>query len=43
MYQETFANGRAGYGAAVAALMLVFTLPVMILNVRRFRSERVIT
>jgi alpha-glucoside transport system permease protein len=43
MYQETFANGRAGYGAAVAVLMLVFTLPVMILNVRRFRSERVIT
>jgi alpha-glucoside transport system permease protein len=43
MYQETFANGRAGYGAAVAVLMLAFTLPVMILNVRRFRSERVIT
>src|SRR6184192_3062905 len=43
MYEETFANSRAGYGAAVAVLMLVFTLPVMILNVRRFRSERVIT
>jgi alpha-glucoside transport system permease protein len=43
MYQETFANGRAGYGAAVAVLMLLFTLPVMIVNVRRFRSERVIT
>ena len=41
MYEETFANGRPGYGAAVATLMLVLILPVMILNVRRFRSERV--
>ena len=40
MYEETFANGRAGYGAAVAVLMLVLMLPVMALNVRRFRSER---
>jgi alpha-glucoside transport system permease protein len=43
MYQETFFNGRPGYGAAVAVIMLVLLLPVMILNVRRFRSERVIT
>ena len=42
MYQETFFNGRPGYGAAVAVIMLVLLLPVMILNVRRFRSERVI-
>ena len=41
MYEETFANGRPGYGAAVAALMLVFMIPVMLLNIRRFRSERV--
>jgi alpha-glucoside transport system permease protein len=43
MYEETFQNGRPGYGAAVAVIMLVLLLPVMILNVRRFRSERVIT
>ena len=43
MYEETFHNGRPGYGAAVAAIMLVLIAPVMILNVRRFRSEKVIT
>jgi alpha-glucoside transport system permease protein len=43
MYNETFANGRPGYGAAVAVLMLVLVIPVMALNVRRFRSERVTT
>jgi alpha-glucoside transport system permease protein len=42
MYEETFQNGRPGYGAAVAVIMLVLLLPVMILNVRRFRSERVV-
>jgi alpha-glucoside transport system permease protein len=43
MYEETFSNGKPGYGAAVAVIMLVLLLPVMVLNVRRFRSERVIT
>jgi alpha-glucoside transport system permease protein len=43
MYQETFFNGRPGYGASVAVIMVVLLLPVMIMNVRRFRSERVIT
>jgi alpha-glucoside transport system permease protein len=43
MYEETFFNGRGGYGAAVAVVMLILVLPVMILNVLRFRSERVIT
>jgi alpha-glucoside transport system permease protein len=42
MYEETFQNGRPGYGAAVAVIMLVLLLPVMILNVRRFRSERIV-
>ena len=41
MFEETFQNGRPGYGAAVAVLMLVLMVPVMVLNVRRFRSERV--
>jgi alpha-glucoside transport system permease protein len=43
MYYETFPNLRPGYGAAVAVIMLVLVLPVMIVNVRRFRSERVVT
>ena len=43
MYEETFSNGKPGYGAAVAVIMIVLLLPVMIANVRRFRSERVIT
>jgi alpha-glucoside transport system permease protein len=42
MYEETFLNGRPGYGAAVAVIMLVLVGPVMILNVRRFRSEKVV-
>jgi alpha-glucoside transport system permease protein len=42
MYEETFAGGRPGYGAAVAVIMLICVAPIMILNVRRFRSERVV-
>jgi alpha-glucoside transport system permease protein len=42
MFTETF-NGHAGRGAAVAVIMLLLMLPVMVLNVKRFRSERVIT
>ena len=43
MFEETFPNGRPGYGAAVAVVMLLLLLPIMIFNVRRFRSERVVT
>jgi alpha-glucoside transport system permease protein len=43
MYTETFHGGNIGYGAAIAVVMLLLVLPVMILNVRRFRSARVIT
>ena len=42
MYVEALQNGRWGYGASVAVLMLLLMLPVMALNVTRFRSERVI-
>jgi len=41
MFTETF-NGHPGRGAAVAVIMLVLMLPVMVLNVKRFRSERVV-
>jgi alpha-glucoside transport system permease protein len=42
MYEETFLNGHPGYGAAVAVIMLVLIAPVMVLNVRRFRTEKVV-
>jgi alpha-glucoside transport system permease protein len=41
MYQEAFPAGRFGYGAAIAVIMLLLLLPIMIFNVRRFRTEAV--
>jgi alpha-glucoside transport system permease protein len=41
MYDQTFQNGEAGYGAAVAVVMLLLIVPIMLFNIRRFRSERV--
>jgi ABC-type sugar transport system permease subunit len=43
MYKETFYNAFPGKGAAIAVIMLLLMIPVMILNVRRFKSERVMT
>ncbi len=40
MYNETFQNGRAGYGMAVAVIMLIVVLPFVYLNIKRFRIER---
>ena len=41
MYQQAFGAGQWGYGAAVAVVMLVLLTPIMIFNVRRFRSGSV--
>ena len=41
MYQEAFPQGRFGYGAAIAIVMLALLVPVLIYNVGRFRSDRV--
>jgi alpha-glucoside transport system permease protein len=41
MYQEAFPAGQFGYGAAIAVIMLLLLIPVMIFNVRRFRTEAV--
>ena len=41
MYQQAFGAGQWGYGAAVAVVMLILLTPVMIFNVRRFRSGSV--
>jgi alpha-glucoside transport system permease protein len=38
-YVETFNSGRAGYGSAVAVIMLIIVIPIMLLNIRRFRAE----
>ena len=41
MYQEAFPAGQFGYGAAIAVIMLLLLIPVMVFNVRRFRTEAV--
>ena len=42
MYQESFPGGLFGKGAAVAMVMLVIMTPIMIYNVRRFRTASVV-
>lgn len=39
MYWETFQNGRVGYGAAIAVIMLIVMLPFIFFNIKRFRGE----
>jgi alpha-glucoside transport system permease protein len=41
MYQQAFGAGQWGYGAAVAVVMLILLTPIMIFNVRRFRTGSV--
>src|SRR2546422_824025 len=41
MYQQAFSAGQYGYGSAVAVVMLVVLIPIMIYNVRRFRTGAV--
>src|SRR6266581_1170686 len=41
MYQQAFTAGQYGYGSAVAVVMLVVLIPIMIYNVRRFRTASV--
>jgi alpha-glucoside transport system permease protein len=38
-YIETFQSARIGYGSAVAVIMLLLILPLIVLNIRRFRQE----
>jgi alpha-glucoside transport system permease protein len=37
-YREYFTNQNAGYGSAIAIVLLVCVIPVMIYNLRQFRS-----
>src|SRR6266480_7095447 len=41
MYQQAFTAGQFGYGSAVAVVMLVLLVPILIFNVRRFRTSSV--
>src|SRR5438876_8389492 len=41
MYQQAFQAGQYGYGSAVAVVMLVVLIPIMVFNVRRFRTKAV--
>ncbi len=41
MFQQAFEAGQYGFGSAVAVVMLVLLIPIMIFNVRRFRTGSV--
>lgn len=41
-YRERFTNGDAGAAAAVAVLLLLAIIPVMLVNIRRFRAQEAI-
>lgn len=40
MFDE-YGNGEGGYAAAIAVVMMLLIIPIMVFNIRRFRSERV--
>ena len=40
-YVETFESGKGGYGAAVAVVIILLIVPVMVWQIRRFRTEAV--
>ena len=42
MYKQDFSAGQYGKAAAVAVIMLIILIPVMLFNVRRFRSSAVV-
>jgi alpha-glucoside transport system permease protein len=42
MYKQDLSAGQYGKAAAVAVVMLLILIPVMVFNVRRFRSEAVV-
>lgn len=39
MYIESFKNANPGYGSAIAVVLLVAVLPIMAINIKRFKSE----
>lgn len=39
-YRQSFIARNAGYGSAIAVVLLITVIPVMIYNLRRFREQR---
>jgi alpha-glucoside transport system permease protein len=39
MYTEAFKNANPGHGSAIAVILLVAVIPIMAINLRRFRTE----
>lgn len=39
MYTEAFKNANGNYASAIAVVLLVAVMPIMLINIRRFRSE----
>jgi alpha-glucoside transport system permease protein len=42
MYKELFTNGQPGRASAIAVVLLVLIVPVMFINIRRFRQQEAI-
>jgi alpha-glucoside transport system permease protein len=42
MYQELFNNGQQGRAAAIAVILFAAILPVMVINIQRFRQQEAI-
>eukprot|EP01011_Urceolus_sp_BLP5_P004097 TRINITY_DN3829_c0_g1_i1.p4 TRINITY_DN3829_c0_g1~~TRINITY_DN3829_c0_g1_i1.p4 ORF type:complete len:58 (-),score=12.09 TRINITY_DN3829_c0_g1_i1:75-248(-) len=42
MYAELFRFSQPGRGSAVAVILLLLIVPVMIVNIRRFRAQEAI-
>jgi alpha-glucoside transport system permease protein len=40
MMNQTFSNGKFGYGAALATILFVAVIPIMYFNLKQFRSEQ---
>jgi alpha-glucoside transport system permease protein len=39
MYKELFTFQHVGRASAIATMLLLFTLPIMLFNIRRFRVQ----
>jgi alpha-glucoside transport system permease protein len=39
MYTQAFTNFNPGYGSAIAVVLLIAVLPIMAINIQRFRAE----
>jgi alpha-glucoside transport system permease protein len=38
-YRQSFINRNAGYGSAIAIVLLIAVIPVMIYNLRQLREQ----